>query len=161
MGFHDLLSNGLHLSWISNSIKAVKSVIDGPYFFGYYWQLTVSEPKTVTGPITSKEETINAKSGNQLLIWIAFQIMTGPRLQIDDLDVLPQFRPPTTATDLASDDDRSVAADSWSIKSEYGSTLDDEQRQVDAVDLLSPGNFRASSEYRLRSSFFSSEYRFF
>jgi hypothetical protein len=30
--------------------------------------------------------------------------------------------------EIASDDGRSVAADSWSIKSDYGSTLDDEQR---------------------------------
>ncbi|KAG8053601.1 hypothetical protein GUJ93_ZPchr0001g29647 [Zizania palustris] len=34
---------------------------------------------------------------------------------------------------MASDDDRSVAADTWSIKSDYGSTLDDEQRYADAA----------------------------
>ncbi|ERN00083.1 protein-lysine N-methyltransferase Mettl10 [Amborella trichopoda] len=49
--------------------------------------------------------------------------------------------------DLVSDDDRSVAADSWSIKSDYGSTLDDEQRHVDAADALSSGTFRAASDY--------------
>jgi SAM-dependent methyltransferase len=37
---------------------------------------------------------------------------------------------------MASDDDRSVAADSWSIKSDYGSTLDDEQRYADTADVL-------------------------
>jgi hypothetical protein len=36
-----------------------------------------------------------------------------------------------------SDDERSVAADSWSVKSEYGSTLDgDDQRNADVVDAL-------------------------
>ncbi|XP_042502865.1 EEF1A lysine methyltransferase 2-like [Macadamia integrifolia] len=53
----------------------------------------------------------------------------------------------TTTADLISDDDRSVAADSWSIKSDYGSTLDDEQRHVDACDALSTGTFRAASDY--------------
>ncbi len=39
------------------------------------------------------------------------------------------------ATTHYSDDERSVAADSWSVKSEYGSTLDGEdQRTVDVVD---------------------------
>ncbi|KAF3787044.1 Protein-lysine N-methyltransferase [Nymphaea thermarum] len=53
-----------------------------------------------------------------------------------------------TTSDLISDDDRSVAADSWSVKSDYGSTLDDEQRQVDASDVLSSGGtFRAASDY--------------
>ena len=51
------------------------------------------------------------------------------------------------AVDLVSDDERSIAADSWSIKSEYGSTLDDEQRHADAAEALS-GNFRAASDYR-------------
>jgi hypothetical protein len=50
--------------------------------------------------------------------------------------------------DLVSDDERSVAADSWSIKSDYGSTLDDDQRQTDAADALSAANFRAPSDYR-------------
>ncbi|KAG0457960.1 hypothetical protein HPP92_023117 [Vanilla planifolia] len=40
---------------------------------------------------------------------------------LEDSD-LPPPRPPPSV-DLISDDDRSVAADSWSIKSEYGSTL--------------------------------------
>lgn len=41
------------------------------------------------------------------------------------------------ATAPYSDDERSVAADSWSVKSEYGSTLDgDDPRHVDAADAL-------------------------
>ncbi|GFS36883.1 S-adenosyl-L-methionine-dependent methyltransferases superfamily protein [Actinidia rufa] len=52
-----------------------------------------------------------------------------------------------TAADLISDDDRSVAADSWSIKSDYGSTLDDDQRHADAADALSVATFRAASDY--------------
>lgn len=67
--------------------------------------------------------------------------MAGMRLLPEDSDVT-QLRPPAAA-DLISDDDRSVAADSWSIKSEYGSTLDDEQRHADATEAL---NYRA--EYR-------------
>ncbi|TXG70005.1 hypothetical protein EZV62_004940 [Acer yangbiense] len=51
------------------------------------------------------------------------------------------------AGDLVSDDERSVAADSWSIKSDYGSTLDDDQRHADAAEALSSANFRASSDY--------------
>uniref|UniRef100_M1D0F6 SLL2-S9-protein n=1 Tax=Solanum tuberosum TaxID=4113 RepID=M1D0F6_SOLTU len=64
--------------------------------------------------------------------------MAGMRLLPEDPDVA-QVRP-TAAADLISDDDRSVAADSWSIKSEYGSTLDDEQRHADATEAL---NYRA------------------
>ncbi|KAF3646925.1 putative peptidyl-prolyl cis-trans isomerase FKBP19, chloroplastic-like isoform X1 [Capsicum annuum] len=64
--------------------------------------------------------------------------MDGMRLLPEDSDV-SQLRP-SAATDLISDDDRSVAADSWSIKSEYGSTLDDEQRHADATEAL---NYRA------------------
>lgn len=63
----------------------------------------------------------------------------------EDSDI-PQARAPTYA-DLVSDDDRSVAADSWSIKSDYGSTLDDDQRHADASDALASGNFRAASDY--------------
>ncbi|XP_062201121.1 uncharacterized protein LOC133903667 [Phragmites australis] len=44
--------------------------------------------------------------------------------------------PPAPPGEMASDDDRSVAADSWSIKSDYGSTLDDEQRYADTVEVL-------------------------
>lgn len=55
-------------------------------------------------------------------------------------------RPPATA-DLISDDDRSVAADSWSIKSDYGSTLDDDQRHADASDALCATPYRAASDY--------------
>lgn len=38
--------------------------------------------------------------------------------------------------EMASDDERSVAADSWSVRSEYGSTLDDDQRYADAAEVL-------------------------
>ncbi|KAL0924177.1 hypothetical protein M5K25_004986 [Dendrobium thyrsiflorum] len=71
--------------------------------------------------------------------------MAGLRWPPDDSD-LPQPRAPAPA-DLISDDDRSVAADSWSIKSEYGSTLDDDQRHVDAAEVLSSGNFQAAFDY--------------
>ncbi|KAJ4973754.1 hypothetical protein NE237_006928 [Protea cynaroides] len=71
--------------------------------------------------------------------------MAGIRWPQEDGE-LSHARVPTTA-DLISDDDRSVAADSWSIKSDYGSTLDDDQRHVDACDALSAGNFRAASDY--------------
>ncbi|KAF7827431.1 EEF1A lysine methyltransferase 2 [Senna tora] len=74
--------------------------------------------------------------------------MAGIRLQSDDSDVSQQTRAvAVSAADLVSDDDRSVAADSWSIKSEYGSTLDDEQRHADAAEALSSANFRAASDY--------------
>ncbi|GFS32709.1 S-adenosyl-L-methionine-dependent methyltransferases superfamily protein [Actinidia rufa] len=53
-----------------------------------------------------------------------------------------------TAADLISDDDRSVAADSWSIKSDYGSTLDDDRRHDDTADAISSATFRAASDYR-------------
>lgn len=54
--------------------------------------------------------------------------------------------------EVASDDERSVAADSWSIKSDYGSTLDDEQRHADAAEALSSAaNFRAALNYRFFS----------
>lgn len=43
-----------------------------------------------------------------------------------------------------SDDERSLAADSWSVKSEYGSILDvDDQRQTDA-ECLAASSFRVS-----------------
>ncbi|XP_077243966.1 uncharacterized protein LOC143884343 [Tasmannia lanceolata] len=71
--------------------------------------------------------------------------MAGIRWPPEDSDIY-QARAPTTA-DLISDDDRSIAADSWSIKSDYGSTLDDDQRHVDAFDVLSASPFRASSDY--------------
>ena len=77
--------------------------------------------------------------------------MAGIRLQPEDPDA-SQARPPASS-DLISDDDRSVAADSWSIKSDYGSTLDDEQRHADASEALSVANFRAASDYRLLSYF--------
>ena len=68
--------------------------------------------------------------------------MAAMRLTPDDARGAP------SAVDLVSDDDRSVAADSWSIKSEYGSTLDDDQRNADAAEALSAGNLRAASDYR-------------
>ncbi|KAK9115419.1 hypothetical protein Syun_022216 [Stephania yunnanensis] len=72
--------------------------------------------------------------------------MAGLRWPPEDSD-LHHARVPSAA-DLISDDDRSVAADSWSIKSDYGSTLDDEQRHVDASDVLSTiASFRAASDY--------------
>jgi SAM-dependent methyltransferase len=71
--------------------------------------------------------------------------MAAIRLPPEDSDSL-QARQPTT-TDLISDDDRSVAADSWSIKSDYGSTLDDDQRHADATEALSVATNRAASDY--------------
>ncbi|XP_024978788.1 EEF1A lysine methyltransferase 2 isoform X1 [Cynara cardunculus var. scolymus] len=70
--------------------------------------------------------------------------MAGIRLPPEDTDA-SQLRPPITA-DLISDDDRSVAADSWSIKSDYGSTLDDDQRHADASEALA-APYRAASDY--------------
>ncbi|CAH9085389.1 unnamed protein product [Cuscuta europaea] len=71
--------------------------------------------------------------------------MAGMKLTPEESD-FTQVRP-TAAADLISDDDRSVAADSWSIKSEYGSTLDDEQRHADAAEALSAASYRAASDY--------------
>ncbi|XP_004492976.1 uncharacterized protein [Cicer arietinum] len=74
--------------------------------------------------------------------------MAGIRLQPEDSDASNQARAVAlSAADLVSDDDRSVAADSWSIKSEYGSTLDDDQRHADAAEALSNVNLRAPSDY--------------
>ncbi|KAK7295751.1 hypothetical protein RJT34_18663 [Clitoria ternatea] len=72
--------------------------------------------------------------------------MAGIRLLPEDSDVSQQVRA-VALSDLVSDDDRSVAADSWSIKSEYGSTLDDDQRHADAAEALSNANLRAPSDY--------------
>ncbi|XP_020554928.1 protein-lysine N-methyltransferase Mettl10 isoform X1 [Sesamum indicum] len=72
--------------------------------------------------------------------------MAGIRLPPDDSDVSQAARQ-VSAVDLISDDDRSVAADSWSIKSDYGSTLDDEQRHADAAEALSAATYRAASDY--------------
>ncbi|CAH8389442.1 unnamed protein product [Eruca vesicaria subsp. sativa] len=63
----------------------------------------------------------------------------------------------TTTDSLASDDDRSIAADSWSIKSEYRSTLDDDQRHADAAESLSSANFRVSSDYSYWDAAYSDE----
>ncbi|XP_010552063.1 PREDICTED: uncharacterized protein LOC104822507 [Tarenaya hassleriana] len=77
--------------------------------------------------------------------------MAGIRLPPEESETTPQQQTraaaPTPVESLASDDDRSVAADSWSIKSEYGSTLDDEQRHADAAEALSSGNLRDPSDY--------------
>ncbi|KAK4745157.1 hypothetical protein SAY87_011469 [Trapa incisa] len=78
--------------------------------------------------------------------------MAGLRLTPEDSELPQANRPAVASSDLISDDDRSIAADSWSIKSEYGSTLDDDQRHADAQDaadaFLSSGNFRtAASDY--------------
>ncbi|OAY85064.1 protein-lysine N-methyltransferase mettl10 [Ananas comosus] len=76
--------------------------------------------------------------------------MAGMRVPPQEDSELPMSRPPPppAAGDLVSDDDRSVAADSWSIKSEYGSTLDDDQRHADAADALAAANFPAAiSDY--------------
>ncbi|XP_062004700.1 uncharacterized protein LOC133721941 [Rosa rugosa] len=72
--------------------------------------------------------------------------MAGIRLGPDDSEISQQSRGAAPA-DLISDDDRSVAADSWSIKSDYGSTLDDDQRHADAAEDLSAANLRAPSDY--------------
>ncbi|XP_065848561.1 uncharacterized protein [Euphorbia lathyris] len=76
--------------------------------------------------------------------------MAGIRLQAEETDLTQQQQTRTSAAgavDLVSDDDRSVAADSWSIKSDYGSTLDDDQRHADAAEALSSANFRTASDY--------------
>ncbi|WCJ25288.1 S-adenosyl-L-methionine-dependent methyltransferases superfamily protein [Euphorbia peplus] len=73
--------------------------------------------------------------------------MAGIRLQAEDTEVSHQQQTRSSAADLVSDDDRSVAADSWSIKSDYGSTLDDDQRHADAAEALSSANFRTASDY--------------
>lgn len=54
----------------------------------------------------------------------------------------PRVQQLATTPEFFSDDDRSIAADSWSIKSEYGSTLDDDQRHADAAEALSAVPFR-------------------
>lgn len=72
--------------------------------------------------------------------------MAGIRLQPEEAD-LTQHQTRATTADLVSDDERSVAADSWSIKSDYGSTLDDDQRHADAAEALCSANFRAASDY--------------
>lgn len=82
--------------------------------------------------------------------------MAGFRLPPEEPEVSPQQPPQQgrVAGDLVSDDERSVAADSWSIKSEYGSTLDDDQRHADAAEALSSAaNFRANSDYKYESHF--------
>lgn len=73
--------------------------------------------------------------------------MAGLKIPPEEPDVSQAARQ-VAAVDLISDDDRSVAADSWSIKSDYGSTLDDDQRHADAAEaLFSASAFRAASDY--------------
>ncbi|KAG8384138.1 hypothetical protein BUALT_Bualt04G0087100 [Buddleja alternifolia] len=72
--------------------------------------------------------------------------MAGMRLPPEDTEVSQATRL-VAAVDLISDDDRSIAADSWSIKSDYGSTLDDDQRHADAAEALSAATYRAASDY--------------
>ncbi|GJN18040.1 hypothetical protein PR202_gb05158 [Eleusine coracana subsp. coracana] len=90
--------------------------------------------------------------------------MAGIRLTPDEPELpvgtppRPQL-PPSVAgaggsggLEMASDDERSVAADSWSVRSEYGSTLDDDQRYADAAEVLAAAaasaNFpSAASDY--------------
>lgn len=79
--------------------------------------------------------------------------MAGIRLPPEDSDVAQAARQ-VAAVDLISDDDRSIAADSWSIKSDYGSTLDDDQRHADAAEALSAAAYRAASDYRLSLPWF-------
>jgi hypothetical protein len=56
--------------------------------------------------------------------------MAAMRLQPEENDLIQEFR---AAPAAASDDERSLAADSWSVKSDYGSSaLGDDQRQADA-----------------------------
>jgi hypothetical protein len=50
-----------------------------------------------------------------------------------------------------SDDDRSVAADSWSVKSEYGSVLDLEDQRQGEGECLGTSSFR-TVDYRLADS---------
>ncbi|XP_002528050.2 EEF1A lysine methyltransferase 2 [Ricinus communis] len=75
--------------------------------------------------------------------------MAGIRLLPEEADLSQQqSRGGAAGGDLVSDDERSVAADSWSIKSDYGSTLDDDQRHADAAEALSSAtNFRTASDY--------------
>jgi len=91
--------------------------------------------------------------------------MAGIRLTPEEPEMLvgtpprPQL-PPSVAgaaggsggLEMASDDERSIAADSWSVRSEYGSTLDDDQRYADAAEVLAASaasaNFpSAASDY--------------
>ncbi|XP_058091606.1 uncharacterized protein LOC131237707 isoform X2 [Magnolia sinica] len=71
--------------------------------------------------------------------------MAGIQCSTEDSDLVHSRAP--IAGELISDDDRSIAADSWSVKSDHGSTFDDEQRHVDASDALSTGILRPTSDY--------------
>jgi len=69
--------------------------------------------------------------------------MAGIRWPPEDPEIFPSrmvsggaWVPVAPPGEMASDDDRSVAADSWSIKSDYGSTLDDDQRYSDTAEVL-------------------------
>jgi hypothetical protein len=69
--------------------------------------------------------------------------MAGIRWPPEDPEIFPSrmvgggaWVPVAPPGEMVSDDDRSVAADSWSIKSDYGSTLDDDQRYADTAEVL-------------------------
>ncbi|WVZ72026.1 hypothetical protein U9M48_020546 [Paspalum notatum var. saurae] len=78
--------------------------------------------------------------------------MAGIRWPPEDPEIFPSrmisggaWVPVAPPGEMASDDDRSVAADSWSIKSDYGSTLDDEQRYADTAEVLLASSSAASA----------------
>ncbi|RCV26800.1 hypothetical protein SEVIR_5G278000v4 [Setaria viridis] len=77
---------------------------------------------------------------------------TPPRPQLPPSVALAGAGGGSGGLEMASDDERSVAADSWSVRSEYGSTLDDDQRYADAAEVLAAAaasaNFpSAASDY--------------
>ncbi|KAA0060716.1 hypothetical protein IC582_013604 [Cucumis melo] len=109
-------------------------------------------PSAVIGSVSYQPRFFRFNSTTQIPSRVSFflpflPIMAAVRLTPEDAELLQQARAAPSAADLVSDDDRSVAADSWSIKSEYGSTLDDDQRNADAAEALSAGNLRPASDY--------------
>jgi len=78
--------------------------------------------------------------------------MAGIRWPPEDPEIFPSrmvgggaWVPVAPPGEMASDDDRSVAADSWSIRSDYGSTLDDDQRYADTAEVLLASSAAAPS----------------
>lgn len=69
------------------------------------------------------------------------------RLASEDAKLLHRARATSFAIDLVSNNNQSMAADFWSVKIKYGSTLDDDQHNVDAVETLSAGNLHVASDY--------------
>ncbi|KAK7317454.1 hypothetical protein RJT34_01707 [Clitoria ternatea] len=63
-------------------------------------------------------------------------------LFMEDSDISQQVQA-VTLPDLVFDDDHSIIVDSWSIKSEYDKTLDDDQRYADTIEALSNANLHA------------------